>query len=312
MVGMRKIDSGVILLMTVLHLTIFSPILSPAPSAAMEELTDGELHRFTGQAGITMALSGFQLVRHQDSLRLSDVEGVGYLDLKDHTFDISISAGASNVDGDDEIGFLNIDLLTVDDSASPVYGKPLLQVECSDVDMRSNFSSQSLDWSGSDIGSTSFTGITQPRFEVFIGAHDGGGVDLEYSGTVDIEEYRYNYNATQALSFSGIHLSGTAQGDRHDPSTWSYEGSFSFGSVMEAKPVTMDVVADDNETWVVGGTEYPNPRYGAGYIALDVPMEGSFRMEAINFGGNEMGPLVMDGVRIHKLYIEIPGRGLGK
>jgi hypothetical protein len=55
-----------------------------------------------------------------------------------------------------------------------------------------------------------------------------------------------------------------------------------------------------------------NPRHNTAYIGLNLPMSGSVRVENITFGGNDMGLLAIDGMNVQKLYIEIPGRGLGK
>jgi hypothetical protein len=43
-------------------------------------------------------------------------------------------------------------------------------------------------------------------------------------------------------------------------------------------------------------------------------MSGSIRIENISFGGTsqtDLGMLAIDGLNVEKLYIEIPGRGLG-
>jgi len=81
-------------------------------------------------------------------------------------------------------------------------------------------------------------------------------------------------------------------------------------------PVTIDITTDTTESWEMTDSEgatyvVPNSRLGDGFIALNVPMQGSVRVENVSFGGHDMGPFALDDIMVEKLYIEIPGRGLG-
>ena len=58
---------------------------------------------------------------------------------------------------------------------------------------------------------------------------------------------------------------------------------------------------------------------GSTCLAMNLPMHGSIRVEEVigynssgddtYLGGNSMGPVIVEGLRIKKLYIEFPGRG---
>jgi hypothetical protein len=40
-------------------------------------------------------------------------------------------------------------------------------------------------------------------------------------------------------------------------------------------------------------------------------MQGSIRMENIHMGNSDFGPAAIDGINVHSLSIELPGRDLG-
>jgi len=40
-------------------------------------------------------------------------------------------------------------------------------------------------------------------------------------------------------------------------------------------------------------------------VGYNLPMEGSPLVENVTFGGNNFGPVAMDGIRVHRLSFEI-------
>lgn len=45
---------------------------------------------------------------------------------------------------------------------------------------------------------------------------------------------------------------------------------------------------------------------------MNLPMQGAIHIDKVSLGGNDFGGIAIDGIKVEKLYIEIPGRGLGK
>jgi len=139
------------------------------------------------------------------------------------------------------------------------------------------------------------------------GAHANGtsGVDFDYSTIVYAQAFRYTYTTTPVLpdttgtlALTGIHLMGAATGTADDPSnpaTWKFTGTnnvFRIGNIDTGNPATIDVSTD------TGGTTSLN---------LNLPMQGSLRVENVNFGGNDFGPIAIDGINVHHLYVKISG-----
>jgi hypothetical protein len=156
-----------------------------------------------------------------------------------------------------------------------------------------------------DLGTIEVSDIVSTENNLLIGAH--GGLDFYYEAKIDIGSssgigtgFHYKYNATNALDaleFNGIHLCETATGDLEGyPSTWTYSGPFKIGN------------ADGPAQVDIGTSTSPG---GVTTLLLNLPMEGSIRVEDVIFGtdsGNNpvhFGPLALDGINVHHLAIQI-------
>jgi hypothetical protein len=42
------------------------------------------------------------------------------------------------------------------------------------------------------------------------------------------------------------------------------------------------------------------------HVILDLPMTGTLRIEDLAFGGEDFGPCAIDGIKVHRLSVEIP------
>ena len=168
------------------------------------------------------------------------------------------------------------------------------------------------------------------------GAHADGtaGIDYDYSTRVYAQAFRYTYNSTliadekgkrpgdsdyvttrEALTLSGIHLAGSAVGtpaipdDPTTPSTWVFSGNFKIGNIDTGHPATIDVGTDAGIT----------------SLYLNLPMQGTLRVEKVIFGTNTVssdpnynsnfaegaplnfGPIAIDGINVHHLNVKISG-----
>lgn len=302
----------------------------PAQSFALKSLSEDNLKSSTAQSGIGIAIDSFLMEEWQDSVTITNPDdSTSYITFSDiHTL-IDISIGTSDTNGNDRIEFLTFDLGTISDSASPAYGKPIIAIQAPDIDMSMDTYIGGINFAGTDIGSASILGYSMHSFEVFMGAHDTG-LDIEFSQALSIDSLSYNFvkklnekdadDPLNTLTFSGIHLYGSFTGDPNDPSTWSGSGMFKAGDIFDNNPVTIDIGSDNTEYWVIerdpvdgGNYSVPNPRNGSGFIAIRTGhVEGSLRVENVNMGGTDMGPVAIDGINLTNFYVEIPGRGLGK
>ena len=74
-----------------------------------------------------------------------------------------------------------------------------------------------------------------------------------------------------------------------DPHTWTYSGPFKIGDIAGANPAQIDIGTDAS---------------GVTSVRYELPMAGSIRVEDVNFGGSDFGPLALDGLTVHHLAIQ--------
>jgi len=289
----------------------------PSVTSGLEALSAVQMKGTTAQAGISIAMDDVAFYHHVDAFRLTDPDDpTGYMEFQDIESLSILDVGTSDVDGDNTIGCITLDLFTVSDATSPINEKPLLYLVGSDIDYNKDLTIGAIHVCGTDIGSAAVDNYAMPSFHLYLGAHDCG-VDLEFGARITMDQLSYGTNADDTLSLSGITLAGSFTENPADnpsaPSTWQAGGEFVLGDIDSGNPLTIDVATDTTASWAndPDGNPIPNPRLGSGFIAINMPMEGSVRIENMAFGANDFGALALDNIKAHKLYIEIPGRGLG-
>jgi len=294
---------------------LFAFFALPCSVFGLAPLSENQMKDATAQAGITIAVEDMTLYSHIDAVQITEPGNPNsYMRLENiesfSNFLFEAEHGPT--------GAFTLDLFTVNDTASAIDGKPLLYIDASHWNQTTSTTIDSINMCGTPIGSMSIDAFSTPSFHLYLGAHDAG-VDMEFGAQVTIDQFSYRDEpgklaGVDTLTLSGITLAGSFTGAPETPSAWEPSGEFTFGNIMEGNPVTLDVAADNNEFLSVNGTDgnpLPNPRFGSGFIALNVPMEGSIRVEHMKVEGNDLGAFALDNIKAHKLYIEIPGRGLG-
>lgn len=298
-------------------------IIFPAVSSALTELSDTNLKQSTAQSGIGIVLDSVLIETWDNGSHtiLNPENAASYITFSDlHTI-IRLSAGASDTNGDGYIDAMTLDLGTVNDTASENYGQAYLAFRAPDWDQQIDFDIGNINIAGHDVGSLSVTNWSQPSFELYAGAH-GCGFDLEFRTQTKIDTISYNYSQTNSMTVSGFTLcdsfTSNISDDPSNPSTWSASGMFITGDLFNNNPMIIDLISDDNKNWIIerdpadgGNYTVPNPRNGSGFVSITTPIKGSMRMENINIGGTDFGPLAIDGINL-TTHIEFPGRGLGK
>ncbi|SCY10283.1 hypothetical protein SAMN05216233_10414 [Desulfoluna spongiiphila] len=289
----------------------------PCVASGMEALSEHQMKGTTAQAGISIAMDDVTFYHHVDAFRLTDPDDPsGYMEFQDIESLTTIDVGTSDVNGDNTIGCITLDLFTVSDATSPINGKPLLYLVGADIDYNKDLTIGAINVCGTDIGSAAVDNYAMPSFHLYLGAHDCG-VDLEFGARITMDQFSYGTSPDDTLTLSGITLAGSFTDNPadtpSDPSTWQAGGEFVLGDIASGNPLTIDVATDTTASWAddADGNPIPNPRLGSGFIAINMPMEGSLRIENMGFGTNDFGALALDNIQAHKLYIEIPGRGLG-
>jgi len=320
-------------------------LLSAAPSWAvgLVNLTDAELANVTGQAGVTIWINGSGRLT-ADVIAISDSSTVNWLEFHNLVVDdgkggyfsfntpldlgpypynpanlvfepVTIDVGTKNA-WTETTTTLIADMngkLPGDPEYIPTYqtiyhpAQALVAVQDSTQVSPRWYSVGDLVFCNQSLGSLNLDALSMgPSLHRF-GAHADGtsGIDFDYSTSVYAKEFRYTYTTTPVspdttgtLALTGIHLMGAATGTADDPSnpaTWEFTGTnnvFRIGNIDTGNPATIDVSTD------TGGTTS---------LYLNLPMQGSLRVENVTFGGNDFGPIAIDGINVHHLYVKISG-----
>jgi hypothetical protein len=282
-------------------LFILAALLAVAPSGAAEPvvLTDAALAGVTGQAGISISTD--MSVRITASVwKFSDTSSTPqWLELQNITVD------------DGNGGYFHAyaplnNPETVDIGTNDA-GRTLVSfLDSSQVSPRW-YSVGNLVLCNQSLGSLNLDALSVGPSLQRYGAHadgTGGGLDFDYTTSVTAQAFRYTYSSTVpgTLTLSGIHLvyqadllgkNGTGDNPA-DPTTWAFTGAnnvFRIGDIDGGNPAKVDVVTQTTT--------------GSTSLYLTLPMQGTLRVEDVNFGGNDFGPIAIDGIQVHRLIVKM-------
>ncbi len=286
-----------------LLVTILMAVLSLMPDcksrASLRAMANDEMARVSGTGGFSIAIKNFSFYMFGGSWSYTDTDTGNSLILDNVTLSngnnrpVIFSTGAEDVNGDGEILPLTFDILTILDPSSPIYNEPLMMISAPDWSQQLNISVDSLSFCGQDLGSLNLGVIHNPNFYVLLGAHDSG-VDFEFGQNLTIDSLRYAYNngdSNANLTLSGIHFFGTDEtGSPEDPGTWQMHGNFTIGAMVQGNPATFDVGTVQVDAGLAG-------------VSMNLPLNGSFRVESLQWGGTDFGPVAIDGIDVHRLNV---------
>jgi hypothetical protein len=273
-------------------LLLVAAIISAVPARAAEQanLSDAELAGVTGQAGISI-----------------HVETKSRVDILEYNI-----SDTPDVEADRK--WIKFKHLTVDDGAGGYFTTATSLDDPIRIDIGSNDAGRTLvsaydpshvlpRWYGIEdiefadlsIGSFNIDALSMGPSLYRSGSHadgTGGGYDFDYSTPLTAQAIRFTYNTVpEALTLSGIHLAGSASGTENDPTTWSFTGNFKIGDIDAGTPAKVDVVTNSDDA------------PGVTSLVLNLPLQGSLRVENVNFGGNDFGPIAIDGINVHHMSL---------
>ena len=281
---------------------ILAALLVVAPSGAAEPvvLTDAALAGVTGQAGISISTDMSVRVT-ASAWKFSDTDStpLHWLEFRNITVDDG-SGGAFYL-------YAPLDNPVTIDIGSNDSGRTLVSyLDTTQVSPRW-ISVGDLVFCDQSLGSLNLDALSVGPSLQRYGAHadgTGGGLDFDYTTSVTAQALRYTYSTTApgTLTLSGIHLAYQADvlgkngtGDNPaDPTTWAFTGAnnvFRIGDIDGGNPAKIDVV-----TATTTGTTS---------LFLTLPMQGTLRVADVNFGGNDFGPIAIDGIQAHRLLVKI-------
>jgi len=264
---------------------------------AMNTLDESDLSSITGQSGVTIYQSGEALVT-VEKLMFSDTDTpYHWMEFRNLTIDkdglgnyFSFATPMDYV-ANIETGAPIVDYPITLDVGTDSTGRTLVQqVDSSNMNPRT-FTVGTFLFCDQELGSLQLKGLTQGPNVARTGGH-ASGIDFDYTTQLYATSFEHQYNtAGDALKLSGIHLAGSASGAENNPSSWVFSDTFKIGDIDNSSPATIDV-----------GT---NTSINNTAVFLNLPMQGTLRVEDVSFGGASFGPVAIDGINVHHLNIKI-------
>jgi hypothetical protein len=257
--------------------------------AQMSAMDDSSLERVCAGTGLSFSVRELTLSLTIDSQVIIDTESNTQLEFKN----ISLHGGdAGDVffdSGDNEM--ITADIFTIDDPFSAINGQSMLAVIFPEWKQNLHISVENVVFAGTDIGSLDIGNIDTPHTEFYFSGHEGSqGLDWEMDIRQNIQEARYTYNSNgDFLSVSDITLARSATGAPETPADWSFEGSFATGDINNNNPATLDIITLESNN--------------ATSLLFNLPMQGTIRAQNIHVGGQDFGPIAIDGIHVHHMQV---------
>lgn len=287
-------------------ISIFLILLS-TKAFAISPMSEKQLKTQTGQSGISIAIDDVVIYHQSSSIKFidSNLDTPGYLGFKDikklHTYN---TGNAIELDSDHLMGHISMDLI-IPDASTGGYLNPYLSLSCSDWQSTAFFKADQIDFNGTDIGGISIVNSKFPKWNLYLGSHDSG-IDFEAGFQMQTDSFKYDYGDPlddNCLEFKNISIAGTFNNqsntdDPANPSTWNPVDRFMVGNFKTNTPAKFDIGIRQSDNMPI--------------IQISAPMSGSIRIENINIGQRDFGPTAIDGIQVHRMTIELPGRGLGQ
>jgi len=267
-------------------------ILMYSTSFSLESLTPTQMKNTVARAGVDIAISNAATETHTDHFTLLNPDQDKTLyHLKFNNFHsiTTVSTGLDHISLD--VGEYNNEVMFFAES-------PALSIS-------TDFTVDSIIFCNENIGRLGVEDMNLSSFHLYAGPHADNGIDFEFGEQLSIKSFTYQYNSSTTSGF--LALTGITFANTFLPT--GANGEFLIGNLSESNPAKIDILSDDTAEWIPGVV---NPRLGTAFISLDLPMQGSIHIDNVTMGGNNFGNLAIDNINIEKLYIEIPGRGLGK
>ena len=280
---------GSYLLAIILVCFFFVFALLNSASASLKRMKSRELDAVRAQAGINIGLSNATFYDEFDKFTIHDsdtnVNSTDSLVFEDMIIGDGQGWGYSfSTNSPLEINMIEYD---------PTWGGTYiaLKIACTDWEQNINYSIDNIKFCNKDLGSLDIGQISMPSFELQIAPpfDEESGIYFKHARELKIENIKYNYNnADDELLFKNLHMAQSFDGDPKDPDSWSAQGKFQTGA-MDGEGMSSFAkfnIVEENDLQK---------------LKLNLPMEGSLRIENIKTPDQDMGPIVLDGIKVHKM-----------
>ena len=258
-------------------------------NASLKRMKSRELDAVRAQAGISIGLSNATFYDEFDRFTIHDsdtnVNSTDSLVLEDMTIGDGQGWGYSfSTNSPLEINMIEYD---------PTWGGTYiaLKIACTDWEQNINYRIDNIKFCNKDLGSLEIGQVLMPSFELQIAPpfDDDSGIYFKYARELEIENIKYNYNNDDdKLSFQNLQMAQSFSGDPANPDSWSAQGKFKTGD-MDGEGMSSFAkfnIIEENDLQK---------------IRLNLPMQGSIRIKDIKTPDQDFGPIVLDGIKVHKM-----------
>ncbi len=273
---------------------------------AITELSKEEMKKKVAASGISIGIKGAVFYHDNSSIKLIDTQDSDQAYINFHNIKrlSTYTTGDIDLDSNGYTNHLEIDIINPQDPGSS-YDNPFVSIKCDDWGSRNYINIEEINFNGYKIGSLDIRESSTPKWNLSLGAHNSG-IDMEAGLKSKIPQLSFNYgnpSDSYYLGFTSFFLAKNFPGsaafpdDPSNPSTWNANGKFKVGDFQQNNPATIDIgvrVSDNSPV-----------------ISISAPMSGSVRMGNIHIKDKDFGPAAIDGIIVHTMSIEIPGRDLG-
>lgn len=279
---MRK--SGLLLLLGLIF------CLLPLEVMGLEPMDEAEMDRVQGQSGIAMTMSDLNIYNENDYLAYEDTSAAGNrIEFADTA---SFYAYQSLAPTYLQVYTNQQDLVLV--------GLEVLAEDGQAMDMGTFFQAENYTFSNQHLGSMDIEDLSLQEFALYLTPAEaldnvqGSGMAMQMEARSSLQEFRWNYQSgdgnDQAL------VLGQATVAQSFDQEGQPQGRFQIGELDardensgEINPALFQVRQDENDQ---------------AFVRMNLPMQGSLRVEDVQMGDHDLGPIRVEGMQIHHLQMD--------
>lgn len=312
-------------------------------SEALQAMTESDLADCTAQAGISMALADLVVYHHMDSISFISKQKIDEtttistpLTLSNTKSLLTLNAGITDINKNGFIDPITFDIGMLSDLGtlyrtgedpfaattiwpSDVLDRPVIALRAPDWDRNLEIRNNGISLNDVNLGSFSLQGSKTQGWELFLSAGQimkvtapddpddpnirKAGMDFEFAFQKHIEAFTYSPSESQTLSFDNLYFAKDLTFSETNASDITASGFFRLGNMREGKPLSIDM-----------GVTTEGRSQATPVLRLDLKdASGSFAVAGIrDIQGAEtrnFGPVIAEGIQIHHMRLEFPGRG---
>ncbi|HNY65255.1 MAG TPA: hypothetical protein PKM41_07425 [Deltaproteobacteria bacterium] len=162
------------------------------------------------------------------------------------------------------------------------------------------FTANHLVFCDQDLGKYQVGPINIPTFQFMLTTPDNdvlystkSGLYFRYLFQSNVNRLSLTYNSLdEALLFQGIRFARSFTGSAQTPSAWASQGSFLVGK--------NDTISGDESFASINVIKENNTLK----LDMDIPMRGSVRIDNVQLGSRNCGPVAVDNIRVNNMSVQ--------